>query len=175
MKKLAVVIIALFAGAVAAGTIKSWSNAEALTASDLNANFTHLHGLMVGSHGARLVNADVSASAAIATTKLAANLLIPKTWVTLPYTGAATGVGEFSGGSATVAHTSPGVYTVTLGYTATNNVYGVVTTPHTNGAITGTCEVTTSVSTTTVFVVTCLNNAGAATDMGFTAVVYDND
>lgn len=50
--------------------IKTWVSGDALTVADLNSNLFHIHSLMVGGHGARLVNADVSASAAISISKL---------------------------------------------------------------------------------------------------------
>jgi hypothetical protein len=73
------VLPALVVAAVAlAGPIKVWSSGEILSAADINANFSHIHSLMVGGHGARLVDADVSATANIVHSKLATPVLIPK-------------------------------------------------------------------------------------------------
>lgn len=53
------------------GTIKSWSAGEPLTAAQLNANFSHIHSSLVGAGHNLLVNADVSGTANIASSKLA--------------------------------------------------------------------------------------------------------
>lgn len=76
----AIFTLSLVTGMAFAGSIKSWSNGQTLTAADLNANFNHIHGLMVGGHGARLVDADVSGSAAIASSKLAQGSGIADAW-----------------------------------------------------------------------------------------------
>lgn len=83
MKKylLPAVTILLIAGIANAGAIKVWVAGELLRYTDLNANFAHIHNLMVGGHGARLVNSDVSASAAISFSKLENSALIPKAWM----------------------------------------------------------------------------------------------
>lgn len=107
-------------GAAVAGSIKSWTN-EVLTAADLNANFSHIHGSMVGGHGARLVNADVSASAAIAHSKLATPALVPKAFafVTISCSSSPCSVISSSKIDA-ITRTGTGVYEVDLGYTPAN-------------------------------------------------------
>src|SRR5687767_8565450 len=45
------------------GAIKSWSTGETIGNAEMNANFTHIHTNMVGGHGGRLTDIDVSASA----------------------------------------------------------------------------------------------------------------
>lgn len=82
-------ILSVIAGGVMAGSIKVWSNGQTLTASDLNANFAHIHGLMVGGHGPRLVDADVSGSAAIQSSKLSQGAGIADGWAYLSGTCAA--------------------------------------------------------------------------------------
>ena len=172
----------LIGGVVTAGTIKTWSNGEVLTASQLNANFQHIHNLMVGGHGARLVDADVSASAAISTSKLAAYRLMPRTWVGVTYANGACGTAagactETSPAGTTVVGVSAGLYTVTLGYTAQDTSYWPVITPISNGgAVSHVCTVG-DTPTTTTFLVYCENDANppVATDVGFTAVVYDDN
>lgn len=172
----------LIGALVYAGTIKTWSNGEVLTASQLNANFQHIHNLMVGGHGARLVDADVSAAAAISTSKLAAYRLMPRTWVTMSFANAACGTAagactETSPTGTTIVGNAVGLYTVTLGYTAADTTYGVVITPVSNGgAVNSTCIVG-NVPTTTTFLVYCENDANppVAADTGFTAVVYDDN
>lgn len=72
------VLVALFVtGVVNAGAIKTWVNGDALNANDLNSNFSHIHNLMVGGHGARLVDADVSPNAAIKLSKISGTARIP--------------------------------------------------------------------------------------------------
>lgn len=108
---------ALFIATVAlAGPIKVWVAGETITASDINANFAHIHNLMVGSHGARLVNADVSASAAIAHSKLATPALLPKAIGArvLPCDGGTCTWNVNSGFTSTFVRTFAGQYTLTL-------------------------------------------------------------
>lgn len=63
-----------------ASSIKTWSSAETIRASDLNSNFSHLHSNLGHGHGTIITNADVSATAAIAHTKMATPALLPKAW-----------------------------------------------------------------------------------------------
>lgn len=176
----------LMVGTSFAGTIKTWANGDVLTVTDLNANFQHIHNLMVGGHGARLVNADVSASAAISTSKLAAYRNIPRTWVTVTYANRACGSGasactETSPSGSSVTGNAAGSYLVTLGYTATDSTYGVtVTAMDTGGSVLSPYCVTLGYSTT-AFTLDCYSDqaapgaAPAKLDMGFTAVVYDDN
>lgn len=107
MKRSLVLAALLVAAVAAAGGIKVWVSGEAITITDLNTNFAHIHNTMVGGHGARLVNADVSASAAIASTKLADGA------------GIARGLGYVDNGAGSACNSSP--CTVTNG----RNVSGV--------------------------------------------------
>lgn len=113
-----------------AGAIKVWSSYETLTASDLNANFAHIHNTMVGGHGARLVNADVSPSAAIASSKLAAGAGIPRAWATMGTvctSGACTLEDSF--GVTQVTHTATGKYQVALSRNGPDNYHAMFATP----------------------------------------------
>jgi len=107
----------LFAAYANAGSLYSWSSGETLSASQLNANFAHIHNNMVGGHGARLVDADVSASAAISRTKL-------QYYGSLPVAAAKVGSGTTACSSGTctlgdstnvtsVVRNSSGNYTIT--------------------------------------------------------------
>ena len=80
MRKYAPVALAmfLFAGLTVAGAIKTWGSGDTLLSSDLNGNFQHIHNVMVGGHGARLVNADVSNSAAIRYSKMQTPVVVPR-------------------------------------------------------------------------------------------------
>lgn len=183
MRKFWFIAALLLGFGVTAGTIRTWSNGETLTAADLNGNFSHIHNLMVGGHGARLVNADVSASAQIATSKLAGYRLLPRAWALLANSAAGCGTAvaactETSVGGLTVVGAGAGVYLVNLGYTAADATYAVNISVM--GAATAghhVCEVATT--GTTSFDVRCKIVAAVGvqtlTDVGFTVVVYDDN
>jgi hypothetical protein len=142
-----------------AGTIKVWNTSDTLTASDLNGNFSHIHNLMVGGHGARLIDADVNASAAISSSKLAAYRLIP-----VAYARVLSGSPPCSSGSCTltssngvtsISRTSVGLYLVTLTSAQTDQTYMVVPTSNTNGVY---CGLAGTVTTAT-FNVKCYDGA----------------
>lgn len=131
-KVLLVSSLGLSATAIA-GAIHVWSSGEIIQATDLNAALLHIHSLMVGGHGPRLVNADVSASAAIATSKLADGASIPKAFAVV--TGGSSIGTTCTSGTCTlwnshnvtsVTHVSTGVYQVVLAYTATDATYTVI-------------------------------------------------
>ena len=170
------------------GTIKTWSSAEALTAAAINANFQHIHNLMVGGHGARLVNSDVSASAAIASSKLASYRMIPRTWVLVENDGAGCDAGVYSiacqsvtGGSSSVAGLGvAGSYSVTLGYTASTSSdggysYAVITSAiGSYGGSPGSCYASQLAATS--FSIVCRDLATPSPlAIGFSAVVYDDN
>jgi len=115
----AAALVVVFAATYANATsIYSWSSGEVLTSSRLNANFAHIHNSMVGGHGARLVDSDVSATAAISSSKLAARYLIPTAWAKVGAGSSACTSGtctlDDSSGVTSVVHSSTGTYTVTL-------------------------------------------------------------
>jgi hypothetical protein len=153
-----------------AGSIKTWSTHETLRASDINANFSHIHNEMVGGEGARLVNADVSASAAIAHSKLATPALLPKAMAVMTTTcTAGTCALAASSGVTSIAFVSTGVYTVTIP-ARLNAVYGATVTPH---LVTLQCY--TDTYTTTTFAIRCTDFASGVKNGAFTVAVFDND
>ena len=159
-------VVALFAGFALAGTIKVWTAGEYITASDLNANFAHLHTTMVGGHGPRLVNADVAANANIATNKLAALPLIPRGYASV--VGGATPTILAASGVSTVTRPLTGQYTVTI--PARPNVnYVVLVTPANNGTGTPPGLCTVGAKGTTTFSVNCAGNSD------FDLAILDND
>lgn len=169
-----------------AGSIKTWTTSERVSSADLNANFSHLHNTMCGSHGARLVNGDVSSSAAIAHTKLATPALLPKAWavVTSVCDGAAAAGTSctFTGSrvSDVSSNATAGQYRVNLEYSAANAIYGVIVTSMTNtvhcllsaAPLTGTGD-----ANGTNFIVECRDGAtwAAATNAAFTFMVIDDN
>lgn len=100
-----------------AGTIKVWGTNDVLTAADLNANFAHIHNLMVGGHGPRLVNADVASGAAIAYTKVVASPYAPTAWGLIDTSSCAPdgGTCAVTGlGTTSAIQNGTGVYYLTL-------------------------------------------------------------
>ena len=170
---LAVILTALIVGVGAAfgGVIKTWSAGQILTPTDLNANFAHIHNNMVGGHGARLVDADVSATAAIATTKLAGGALIPKAWAQLT-TACTTGTCALadSSGITSVVWTGTGAYTVTLSSARTGGYMILLT------AFNSTTELCTPMTQSSgSFTMQChLTATGAAENSAFALLVMDN-
>lgn len=163
--------VLITAGFAYGGAIKSWSNNEVLSPTDLNANFSHIHGTMVGGHGARLVNSDVSTSAAIAHTKMATPALLPKAWAYVastctsdPCTRAA------SSGISAVNWVSAGNYTATLSYTPADNAFGVLLTGHAQVY----CWMSARSVAAPHITFSCDNAAGVQTNAGFTILVMDN-
>ena len=170
-------IILLLSSLAVAGAIKTWANGETLKSADLNGNFQHIHNLMVGGHGARLVDADVSITAAVASSKLAAYRRIPTGWVSMAFSAsgcgtAVAGCTVVTSSGMTITGTGAGLYTVTLGYTATDTSYGVILSLKGDGTV----KVCDTVNyATTQFQVVCKTTAPAASDVGFTATVFDNN
>lgn len=163
MKTLKTAFPWLLLGLVAcAGTIKVWSSNSVITAADLNANFNHIHSLMVGGHGARLVDADVSPTAAIAVTKIA-GFTAPKAYASMSatcdttVTAICTGI-ESSHVSSIFTDSTAGVLSVTLDYTPTNSNFGVITT----GTLAGYCYPVTLATSAPHILFTCRNTAGVA-------------
>lgn len=167
---LAVLATAVIAGA---GSIKTWTGGDTLTISDLNDNFDHLHDNMVGGHGARLVDSDISTSAAITHSKMATPMAIPKAMSVVP-PGCTSGTcsQNISWNVSAVAWNTTGLYDVTLSPARDDAVYGVMITGWLNTG--ANCSVGSASLTTTGFSVQCTNTAGTAADSGFTFVIYDN-
>ena len=159
------------AGVTYASAIKSWSTGEVISSSDLNTNFSHLHATMVGGHGARLVNADVSSSAAIAHSKLATPALLPKAWSNVASTCAATPCTQAAGtGFGSVTRTSQGIYVATPSVTPVDGAYAAtVTALHATLKIY--CYVVTQSSSITFH---CVDEGGTLQDTGFNILFLDN-
>jgi len=153
-----------------AGSIKTWSSAETLTASDLNANFAHVH----AQSEAEIVNADVSSSAAISHEKLATPALLPKAWALVKTTcsGDPCTITESSGISA-VNWSATGSYTATLSYGNSDADVGVLITALRGSATNVFCQVTDITGSVITFV--CSSDASADTDTGFSILVMDAD
>ncbi len=174
MKRFWTAALLLLAATAAAGTIKVWSNGDTLTAADLNANFAHIHGTMVGGHGAKLVNADVNAAAAISHSKLENHSLIPKAVGSVnPCTVSPCTLYANYGGIVTgVTRTATGVYPVAWNartdavFTFTVNAIQVVASPRI-------CQA--ALHLTTGITVYCFDAAGVAADSGFAFTFFDND
>lgn len=184
MNKWKHVLVAVLAAAVVsdAGPIKVWSSGEILTAGDINANFSHIHNLMAGGHGARLVNADVSATAGIALSKLATPTLIPKAAAGIStdcnVIGACT-TDYNVGFSAIAALSTTGSYRYTFSSVRPNTGYGIHIGTDANSVFV-LCRVTTK--TTSLFEFQCATSSSSTslTTMTNTAnrhsvAVYDND
>lgn len=127
--------IVLAATIAVGGSIKVWSNGDWVLASDLNANFQHIHDTMVGGHGARLMNSDVSASAAITHSKLATPGLVPKAAFTIGSGSTACGtsttcttVGDSGLGKTVTSTGTAGTYVVTWSVARGNANYTVLVT-----------------------------------------------
>ena len=188
-QRLAVAAILGVALVAFAGPIKTWSAGEVITANDLNANFQHIHNLMVGGHGARLVNSDVSASAAISHSKLATPALLPKAMGGI-YTACDGGTCAWnvsSGFTSTITRAGTGQYAVTFSSARANANYVPFVVPIGNGVDAPSqtrCDPTPTYATTGFNVLCRYSDARTLTDAGpidiaadipFSVVVFDND
>lgn len=171
----------LWSVVVLAGTIHTFSNGEVLTAANLNGNFQHIHNTMVGGHGARLIDADVSASAAISPSKVAGLVNnSPRSWALLRDANKACGSGSSSctitkpsTSTFTINGGGAGIYTVSLGYTATDSSYAVLVTAY-SGVSMGACMLVSQ--GTTNFQIDCSDLATPTLrDSGFSVFVYDDN
>jgi hypothetical protein len=126
--KLGILAALVIGVAVMASPLHTWVVGETLTYADINANFSHIHSLMVGGHGPRLTNADVNGSAAISHAKLATPALVPKIWVTgtTPCTTTICTMSDSSPAGVVVNRTSEGVYVMTFPAARANAFYGVL-------------------------------------------------
>ena len=173
--RVALFTLLLVSAIAAAGGIKSWSSGDTLTTTDLNANFAHIHNAMVGGHGARLVDADVSASAAIGYTKLQNGRGIARAWADVESICSADPCTISESLNVTsIARASEGVYTLTLAYTATDNVFAAFVSTS-SSTILALCQgVSTSTTTATI---NCFEADGsiAVEDAAFHVVIFDGD
>lgn len=175
----AAALVVLFAATYANATsIYSWSNGEVLTATQLNANFAHIHNSMVGGHGARLVDSDVSTLAAISTNKLAARYFIPTVWAKVGAGATACAADpctvEDSSGTVTVARAGNGSYTATFP-AQSDAVFAVVV--QANSPVSVLCRGIAATTTTASIVCTetvdDVTDTNAATDAAFSFLVFD--
>lgn len=169
-----VAFVVCVCGLAYAAHLHTFSSNEALTASKLNANFAHLEASAARNHGAVIVNADISANAAIAHSKLQVPGLMPKAWAVVNNCTTATcTVPEASSRISGVTRSAAGTYTVSFS-PALGDVDYAVSLTHMSGTAGRFCSVTTY--GTTSFGVLCYNVPGAAlVDSGFGFVVMDND
>lgn len=181
----AILALSLFATLACAGAIKSWSSSETLRSADLNSNFSHIHNNMVGGHGARLVNADVSASAAISLSKINVTAIAyPKAWAQVPlvnlcntgsYPAACTPLRGT--GVTSISNTALGRYQVTLSYTPTDLDFAVMVTPIEAASPGGrACSVLSLATTAPQFSIQCFDLATpTATGVGFSFIIMDDN
>jgi hypothetical protein len=173
MKKTILVLVLLAAAAATAASIKVWSSGDLLSSSDLNANFAHIHNTMVGGHGGRLVNSDVSPSAAIAHSKLANPILLPKAVANVDYcTASPCTVADAKYNVSGVTRSAAGTYVVTFSSARPNTGYTSMVSARYDQNVH--CVVVSwTVSAVTV---ACINGAtGNDTDSAFTFLMFDDN
>lgn len=163
----------LVAGVAFGGAIKTWATGEVLRAADLNSNFAHIHNTMVGGHGARLVDSDVSASAAISHSKLATPMLVPRAMGTVETAGGNSCTASpcaviESTGITSVTRSGAGVYSVTIPARADADFVVLITPARSQDRV---CSFVSN--TTSNFGVNCFDTAGAAADARFNIVLFD--
>lgn len=176
MKKALVVFAMLAASVAVASAIKVWSPGDTLSSTDLNANFAHIHSLMVGGHGARLLDADVSASAAIAHSKMANPALLPKAYVYVASVCSSSPCTmNLSYGLTSVTRTGTGLYQLNLNPARTNATFGgVVSVMYCSGSPPCTCNYEAPVAGT-AYNIDCYDRTGAAKDVGFFVTLFDDN
>ena len=163
------ILIALVVTGVAnAGAIKTWST-EVLLSSDLNATFEHIHGALRGGSHTLITNADLSASAAIAHTKMATPGLLSKGWASLSAVCAAgtCAQAEASGIAFTITFVSDGLYNVAFA-ARTDAAYAAFAT-----ALTVDHYCTVHTQSTSAFRVECQLHDGVATNTAFNVMLMD--
>ena len=184
-QRIAVAAILTIALVAFAGPIKSWTAGEVISANDLNANFQHIHNLMVGGHGARLVNSDVSASAAISHSKLATPALVPKAMggLIVACDGGTCAWNTSSGFSSTISRAAAGQYALSFSAARANTSYvpiigvvgdGVNSSAHSQCYPVGTY----GLNSFAVHCVRTVPDGGSERyfdDFPFSVVVFDND
>lgn len=184
-QRIAVAAILLIAVVALAGPIKVWSAGEVITANDLNANFQHIHNVMVGGHGARLMNVDVNASAGISHSKLATPALLPKVVAGTysPCDGGTCYWNVSSGLGSTFTRGAIGQYTVTFASARSNANYIPIVTAvgeGTNSPYNMHCGPVPTFSTTAFGIQCGLNVTDGGglvgpADLPFSVVVFDDN
>lgn len=168
-----VVFVALIGCVAFAGTIKTWNNGEPITPAEFNYALAHIHTAAEAS----ITNSKVSATAAIAHSKLATPALVPKAVVMVADGCAVPGTCTMSmnSGFTSVAQgATAGQYTFTLTTARTDTTYMPMVTCL-DSATRCSCSVV-AISSTTVFTVYCMDLATpSALTSGVHVVVFDND
>lgn len=175
--KIAILVLAIAAAAVVASPLKTWVVGETLTYSDINANFAHIHGLMVGGHGPRLVNADVSSSAAISHAKLATPALVPKIWGMVACSGSCSATEQSptstAGGISSITYTSAGVYVVNFAARFDAN-FAVIVNSTTSASADAVCHGWPASNATAA--IRCITaSTGAALESNFSILIMDEE
>jgi hypothetical protein len=168
-----------------AGAIKSWTASETVRSTDLNSNFTHIHTAaeeLVSTAklaDSAVTNVKVSASAAIAHSKLATPALVPKAYASLAASCAGAGAAGTVCGSQESSQLTlqadsgaAGRYRGVLGYTPANTNFLVLVTT-TNSSTGARCSAHTLATASPHFKVYCYDNAEAAADVAFSVLVMD--
>jgi hypothetical protein len=161
--------------------LKVWTTGETLKATDLNSNFSTI----ANAATRLLVNADFSATGALAHSKLATPALIAKaqglisagTDTPPTYAICAASPCLVTAGSkiTSVTRVSTGLYNVTLAYTPANTQFNVQAIIVAGGATVVKCRPQTFATSAPQFQITCTDTAAAVADTAFSLVVYDDD
>ncbi len=179
MKKYAAVFLLVTVAVTAYATgLKTWTTRETVSATDLNANFAYVDSRAGHTGAAAIVNADISASAAIATSKLATPTLMPKAWAT-SYDGLAPrdsdGLCTIVGSKVTsITRHTQGIYDVVLAYTPVNDKFAILVTCYTNGQKLYGSHSAISLSPPQ-FAIICYNEGGAAEDTHVSFIIMDDN
>lgn len=160
--------VVFFGLANVAGTIKTWSSSEVLTASDLNSNFSHVHS---------------AAEAAVSDSKLSTTIKqrLPKAWAHVSdYCGVGTCTLASSYGITSIVGAGPGQYTITPSTSLGTDAMAIVT-PEcgssgdcASAANSAECRID-SISSTTVVVLCTVDSSTPANGVGLHVVLYDDD
>lgn len=169
--------VVVFGGLATASSIKVWIAGESLSVADLNSNFAHIHTLMVGGHGAKLVNADVNAAAAIAHSKLATPALVPKAWAVQPSVcDGGTCIPTAQVRIPSITRTGHGTYDINFNPAMTNNAYATVITVEYCEATNTPCSCTVGATKgTSAFYISCFDRSGNLSDVGLSVIVMDDN
>lgn len=154
-----------------ATSLKVWSQGEVVKYSDLNGNFQTVNNATL--NVAQVVDANVSATAAIAHSKLKTPALVPKAWAFTTGGDCASSpctIGA-SSGVTSITRTGTGVYVVTWTTTRADNLYAVlVTAQSTAGKWCMMASGTTSAAT-----INCYTATASAADVALHVMLMDND
>lgn len=175
-KRLALLLtLCVLAPSAANAACKVWQPGEVIKATDLNACHSYINSTVVGQRGARLVDADVSPTANIALSKLAAQILLPKAWAVLrsgcdgaAAAGTTCTVAGGTGITSIKSTGSTGVYGVTLTQAPSSLNFAPIAT---SGDAAHHCSSGLWSLTAPHFKITCSDGAGAASNATFSLIV----